>query len=195
MPVFHLAFPEMHFFLIEAESWTLQGKHWGFTVPTRSPYRCNQLQFYHTLMMFPLARNALSTINIEQHRFELCMSTYMWISFSVVNTMVLKICDWLNLWMGTPYTGGANYKLFLDFWLHRGRHPKSPHCSRVNCSLKNLSIQKVMIRKNHLKYSLDFHNTLGNVVVASRTIFCVVIWVLAITGWNRMEPRRDILKG
>nr|CAI9699391.1 unnamed protein product [Rangifer tarandus platyrhynchus] len=55
-------------------------------------------------MMFSLARNALSTINIEQH-----------------------------------------------------------------------SIQKVVARKNHLKYSLDFHDTFGNAVVASRTIFCVVI--------------------
>uniref|UniRef100_A0A8D0YCZ4 Uncharacterized protein n=2 Tax=Sus scrofa TaxID=9823 RepID=A0A8D0YCZ4_PIG len=49
-----------------------------------------------------------------------------------------------------------------------------------NKTLKLFHIWQVMARESHIKYLQYFLDKYGNAVLASRTIFCVVMWVLAI---------------
>lgn len=66
----------------------------------------------------------------EQHKFEPWESTYPGF-FLTVNTAVLQICGWLNLWMwncgcrGTLH-GGGDYKWYTDFPLRGGLGAPKP---------------------------------------------------------------------
>lgn len=40
---------------------------------------------------------------------------------------------------GCPELGVMTIKLYTDLGLHRGRHPKPPHCSRVTCVFSRYS--------------------------------------------------------
>ena len=75
---------------------------------------------------------------LEQIRFELCGSTYMWIFFSTVNTTVLhdqRLVESMNVEQGIQRNQGwgptINYTQIFD--CAEGRCSSPLCCSRVNC--------------------------------------------------------------
>ena len=74
-------------------------------------------------------------LTLEQRRFELQGSTYMWVFF--FQRYILQyypISGWLNSWMGKFGYGGQTVKLYLDFQLQGGLMSQCLPCSRVNCT-------------------------------------------------------------
>uniref|UniRef100_A0A4X1ULK1 Cytochrome c oxidase subunit 7B2 n=3 Tax=Sus scrofa TaxID=9823 RepID=A0A4X1ULK1_PIG len=63
-----------------------------------------------------------------------------------------------------------------------------PLVRNVLSSIRIRSIQQIRTRQNHSKYSPDFHDKYGNILLAGGTAFCLVAWVLIATQigieWN-----------
>ena len=73
-------------------------------------------------------------MTLEQHGFELCGSTYMWIFFPI-NTYqsITRFPSWLNPQMRNTVCGGLTIRQYMGFWLRGGLVPLTPVLFKVNC--------------------------------------------------------------
>ena len=65
-------------------------------------------------------------MTLEQHGFEPCICTYVWIFFTKYILQYYTIWGWLNLWMWYCGYGGPNVNLYANFQLCGGWALLSP---------------------------------------------------------------------